>query len=153
LTIFGTPGGTPLNQTGGFQGTQPGNPVGASLSPVNPGGGLFPPGSNNQSGDTVMASASRAAMPLNADLTNYGTRDSRPGQAILEVMGKGAVNGASANTVNPYLWANGGSSGGNSLGGGGMNQTDGPGAGETSILAGSAPSTAPTLGSPAQYQG
>jgi hypothetical protein len=68
-------------------------------------------------------------------------------------MGKGAVNGSSANTVNPYLWANGGASGGNSLGAGGMNQTDGPGSGETSILAASAPSSAPTLGAPTQYQG
>ena len=153
MTIYGTPGGTPTNQTGGFQGTQPGNAVQATLQPVNPGVGLFPPGSNNSSGDTVMASASRGTLPLNADTTNYGTRDSRPGQAILEVMGKGAVNGSSANTVNPYLWANGGASGGNSLGAGGMNQTDGPGAGETSILAGSAPSSAPTLGAPPQYQG
>lgn len=120
---------------------------------MQPGVGMFPPGSNNNSGDSVMASASRAALPLNVDLTNYGVRDSRPGQAVLEVMGKGAVNGSTANSVNPYLWANGGASGGNSLGAGGMNQTDGPGAGETSILAGSAPSSAPTLGTPPQYQG
>lgn len=152
MTIFGTPGGTPLNSTG-FQGTQPGNAVGAAIVPVIPGVGMFPPNSDNRSGDSVMASASRATLPLNAETTNYGTRDSRPGQAVLEVMGKGAVNGASANTVNPYLWANGGASGGNSLGAGGMNQTDGPGSGETSILAGSAPSSSPTLGAPTQYQG
>ena len=152
MTMYGTPGGTPIN-TSGFQGTAPGNPVQATLQPVNPGVGLFPPGSNNNSGDSVMASASRGTLPLNADLTNYGTRDSRPGQAILEVMGKGAVNGSSANAINPYLWANGGASGGNSLGAGGMNQTDGPGSGETSILAASAPSSSLTLGAPTQYQG
>jgi hypothetical protein len=153
MTIYATPGGTPLNQTGGFQGTQPGNPVGASLSPVNPGVGLFPPNSDTHSGDTVLAAQSRGAMPSNVLTTNYGTRDSRPGQAVLEIEGKGAMNGAGVTATNSSLWANGGSCGGNSLGAGGMNQTDGPGAGDVAIIATNAPATMPTIASPAQYQG
>lgn len=102
---------------------------------------------------SVQAAISAGLLPANALTTNYGTRDSRPGQAVLECMGKGAVNGASANGVNSTLWANGGASGGNSLGAGGMNQTDGPGAGETSIIAGSAPATAVTVPAQPVYQG
>ncbi len=49
MTIFGTPGGTPLN-TSFFQGTAPGNAVQAALQVVQPGVGMFPPGSNNNSG-------------------------------------------------------------------------------------------------------
>jgi hypothetical protein len=153
MTIYGTPAGTPLNQTGGFQGTQPGNPVQATLQQTIPGVGLFPPNSNNNSGDTVAAAQSRGAIPVNVLVTNFGTRDSRPGQAILEAEGKGAVNGAGASATNATLWANGGASGGNSLGAGGMNQTDGPGAGELAILAISAPSTTPTIAAVPQYQG
>jgi hypothetical protein len=45
MTIYGTPGSTPANMNP-FQGTQPGSPIGATLLPVNPGVGMFPPGSN-----------------------------------------------------------------------------------------------------------
>jgi hypothetical protein len=72
MTIYGTPAGTPLNQTGGFQGTQPGNPVQVTLQPFIPGVGLFPPNSNNLSGDTLQAAASRAAYPANTLITNEG---------------------------------------------------------------------------------
>lgn len=102
---------------------------------------------------SIAAAISAGLLPANALTTNYGTRDSRPGQAVLELIGKGAVNGTTATAVNPYLWANGGASGGNSLGAGGMNQTDGPGAGETAILAASAPATAVTIPAQPVYQG
>jgi hypothetical protein len=71
MTIYGSPGSTPLN-TPPFQGTTPGNPVGATLQPVQPGVGFFPPGSNNSSGDTIQAAASRAALPMNALISNEG---------------------------------------------------------------------------------
>jgi hypothetical protein len=71
MTIYGTPGGTPLNYTG-FQGTQPGNVAQAALQPLIPGVGLFPPNSNNFSGDTVQAATSRAALPMNALVSNEG---------------------------------------------------------------------------------
>jgi hypothetical protein len=115
--------------------------------------GLFPPNSDTHSGDSVLAAQSRGAMPSNVLTTNYGTRDSRPGQAVLEIEGKGATNGAGITATNSSLWANGGSCGGNSLGAGGMNQTDGPGAGDVAIIATNAPATMPTIASPAQYQG
>jgi hypothetical protein len=71
MTIFGSPGGTPLNTTP-FQGTAPGNPVQVTLQPFNPGVGLFPPNSNNSSGDTIQAATSRGALPINALISNEG---------------------------------------------------------------------------------
>ena len=97
MTQFGTPYGTPLNSTG-FQGTQPGNAVGATLSPVNPGVGMFPPNADNRSGDTITASISRAACPANVDITNAGTRDSRPGRTVHESMSDANATGTSTVT-------------------------------------------------------
>jgi hypothetical protein len=152
MTIYGTPGGTPLNYTG-FQGTQPGNVAQAALQQQIPGVGLFPPNSNTNSGDTVLAAQSRGVVPANVLVTNFGTRDSRPGQAILEAEGKGATNGAGASPTNPTLWANGGASGGNSFGAGGLNQTDGPGAGDLAIIAANLPAATPAIAALPQYQG
>jgi hypothetical protein len=78
MTIYGTPAGTPLNQTGGFQGTQPGNPVQVTLQPFIPAVGMFPPGATvanggQLSGDTIQAAASRAAYPANTLILNDGT--------------------------------------------------------------------------------
>jgi hypothetical protein len=71
MTIYGTPGGTPLNTTP-FQGTQPENAVQATVQPFNPGVGLFPPNSNNLSGDSVQAAVSRGALPINTFINNEG---------------------------------------------------------------------------------
>jgi hypothetical protein len=151
MTIYGTPSGTPLNSTG-FQGTQPGNAVGATLSVVNPGVGLFPPNSNSNSGDTIMASASRATAPLNALLTNVGTRDSRPGRSVSESLSAGCSDGTGGSVTTTF----GGSlnldaAGSNSLGAGGLNQSGGPGAGEASILPANAYVAIPAVTS--QFQG
>jgi len=71
MALFGTPGGTPLNTTP-FQGTAPGNPAQATIQPFLPGVGLFPPNSNNLSGDSIQAACARAAFPANAIITSEG---------------------------------------------------------------------------------
>jgi hypothetical protein len=135
MTIYGTPNGTPLNYTG-FQGTQPGNPVQATLSPVNPGVGLFPPNSNNVSGDSVLASASRGALPLNAQGAGYGVTSAAAagtgagGRTILTALGDGGANGTNGQVGVDSL--NSDLNGGQSLGAGGANQTEGPSSGQSS---------------------
>jgi hypothetical protein len=154
MTIYGTPGSTPLNQTGGFQGTQPGNPVGASLSVVNPGVGLFPPNSNNNSGDTIMASISRGSCPANVDITNAGTRDSRPGRTVHESMSDANATGTSTVFTSTFGGSqNQGPAGSNSLGAGGLNQTNAPGSGSQHILPANAYVATPAIPAAPQYQG
>jgi hypothetical protein len=135
MTVYGTPGGTPLNTTP-FQGTQPGNAVGATLAPVLPGVGLFPPNSNNASGDTLLASASRATLPLNAQGSGYGvtsaagTGTGAGGRTMAEALSIGDRNGAGTQLGVDSL--NSDLNGGQSLGAGGANQTEGPTSGEAS---------------------
>ena len=148
MTIYGTPGGTPLN-TSGFQGTSPGNPVGAALQVVNPAVGLFPPNSDTRSGDTLLASASRGNAPLNAQISGYGVTSSSGtgagagGRAIAEGMSKGGENGTNSqggmDTMNSDL------NGGQSLGAGGSNQTEGPSSGASSQVATQQPSSTVSL--------
>lgn len=136
MTIYGTPGGTPLNNTG-FQGTQPGNAVQATLSPVNPGVGLFPPNSNNASGDSVLASASRGTLPLNVEGSGYGVTSAAGavpgsgGRTMLNALADGDRNGTNGQVGVDSL--NSDLNGGNSLGAGGTNQTEGPSSGVSSI--------------------
>src|ERR1700676_1012418 len=136
MTVFGTPNGTGLN-TPGFQGTSPGNAVQATLSPINPGVGLFPPGSNNASGDSLLASASRATLPLNAQGSGYGVTmqtGTGPGgvggRTFAEALSIGDRNGAGMQVGVDSL--NGDLNGSGSLGAGGSNQTEGPTSGEGS---------------------
>lgn len=150
MTIFGTPGGTTLN-TSPFQGTAPGNAVQATLQPVNPGVGLFPPNSNNSSGDTVLASVARGATPFNALATNTGNKSSAPGRTITEAMSDGDRNGHNSSLGIDQL--NSDANGGNSFGAGGANQTEGPTSGIGSQVSGANQSAAPTFGAPMQYQG
>lgn len=155
MTIYGSPGGTPLNTTP-FQGTQPGNAVQATLPGTNPGVGLFPPNSNNLSGDTVMSAASRAVLPLNALTTSYGQKHHpTAGRSLTDCLTDTDQNGAGAS-----FQQNGGSAnqviqGGNSLGAGGANQTPAGanGEGEASIMPHSAPVTNPTIPTPVQFAG
>jgi hypothetical protein len=130
MTIYGTIGGTTLNITP-FQGTQPGNAVQATLQPVNPGVGLFPPNSNNASGDTVLASASRAALPLNLQGSGYGATSQsgagtgNGGRTVAEALSIGERNGTGIQTGIADSM-NSDANGGQSLGAGGSNQTEGP---------------------------
>lgn len=148
MTIYGSPGGTPLNTTP-FQGTQPGNAVQATLQVANPGVGMFPPNSDNRSGDTLMASASRAAAPANVQVSGYGVTSSSGtgagigGRAVLEGMGNGGANGTGFQAGADYM--NSDSNGSGSLGAGGANQTEGPTSGQGSQVAAQQPSTTVTL--------
>jgi hypothetical protein len=114
MTIFATPGGTPLNQAGGFQGTQPGNAIGATLQTVQPGVGLFPPNSNNQSGDTILASISRGATPANVEVNNFGVTTNSGG-------GPGVAGGRSVLATQADAQAAGTGSGFTVLSGGSSN--------------------------------
>ena len=152
MTIYGTPGGTPLNSTG-FQGTQPGNTVQGALQVVNPGVGLFPPNSNNNSGDSIMASISRGACPGNILAASFGTSGSGS-KPIVSAMNSGGSRGTGAAFV-----ANGGSAnnGPNSVAGalgaaGGLAQSNGV-TGEVTTLPANAPSSLPTLTPPNGFRG
>jgi hypothetical protein len=135
MAIFGTPGGTPAN-TSFFQGTAPGNPVQATLQPVNPGVGFFPPNSNNASGDSILASISRGALPLNVQGAGYGLTSAAGagagagGRTILNALSDGDRNGygnsVGVDSLNSDLNGQG------SLGAGGSNQTEGPSSGISS---------------------
>lgn len=150
MTIYGTPGGTPINQTGGFQGTQPGNPVQATLSPVNPGVGLFPPNSNNASGDSVIASMSRATLPMNVQGSGYGVTSqagagpgATGGRTMAEALSIGDRNGSGSQVGVDSL--NSDLNGQGSFGAGGSNQTEGPTSGESSQASTQQPTNTLTL--------
>ena len=153
MTIYGTPGSTPANMNP-FQGTQPGSPVGSTIIPVIPGVGMFPPNSNNNSGDTIAASISRGACPANVLATNVGLRDSRPGRAVHESMSDANAAGTATAATTVFGGSqNQGPAGGNSLGAGGMNQTNAPGSGAQHILPANAYVATPTIPAAPQYQG
>ena len=152
MTIFGTPMSTPLNATG-FQGTQPGNPVQAALQVANPGVGMFPPGANNQSGDTILASISRGACPANVLTTGFGVSGSG-NKPIGEAMCAAGTRGTGAGFV-----ANGGAAnnGPNGTGGvnsaaGGMAQANGA-TGVSTTLPANAPSSVPVIPAQPNYRG
>lgn len=153
MTIFGTPGSTPANTTP-FQGTQPGSPVGSTLQVVNPGVGMFPPNSNNNSGDTIAASISRGAAPANVLATNVGTRDTRPGRSLHESFADANAGGTGAGFTTTFGGSeNQGPSGGNSFGAGGQNQTNAQGSGAAHILPANAYVATPAIPAAPQYQG
>jgi hypothetical protein len=144
MTIYGNPGGTPLNYSG-FQGTQPGNAVQATLQVAQPGVGMFPPNSDNRSGDTVLASASRASVPANVEVTGYGVTSSAGivsasgGRVLLEALSAGGANGTAFQAGMDTM--NSDSNGGQSFGAGGANQTEGPTSGQSSQAAAQQPSS------------
>jgi hypothetical protein len=148
MTIYGTPGGT-IRNTSGFQGTAPGNAVQAGLQIVQPGVGMFPPNSDNRSGDTVLASVSRASAPANVEVTGYGLTSASGvgagsgGRAILEGLSKGGENGTGFQGGMDTM--NSDSNGSGSLGAGGANQTEGPTSGQSSQVAAQQPSSTVTL--------
>lgn len=124
MTVYGTPGGTPLN-TSGFQGTAPGNAVGATTQPVLPGVGLFPPGSNNLSGDSVMASMSRGSVPANTYVNNEGVGNNI---SIVDALSSGSDGGNAPSAANgiPFGHATGGGEAGiGGVGGANMNANTG----------------------------
>jgi hypothetical protein len=155
MTIYGTPGSTIINQAGGFQGTTPGNiTAGAAIQPVNPGVGMFPPNSDNRSGDTITASISRAACPANVLDTNTGTRDSRPGRTPHESMSDANATGTGSAVATVFGGSmNMGPAGGGGPGAGGFNQTNSPSSGVGHILPTNADVKSVTIPAAPQYQG
>lgn len=139
MTIYGTPMGTPLNTTP-FQGTAPGNPVQVVLQTANPGVGLFPPGANNLSGDSVMAAVSRGALPINAVSTNFGQSGvSGGGRAISSSMSNAGTRGAGPGfTIN---------------GGGAQSVAPAPSVGSVTTIPASAPATLPTFAANLNFRG
>jgi hypothetical protein len=153
MTIYGSPGGTP-NNTPPFQGTTPGNAVGTTLTPINPGVGMFPPGSNTLSGDSVMASISRGTLPANQDTSGFGIINSSGGRPITNCMSdSNPANGSAVAIVLNGGSPNGQACGGAALGAGGMNQTQTPGGGCAHPLPHSMPVANLTLTAGPQYQG
>lgn len=153
MTFFGTPGGTVAN-TQPFQGTTPGIAGTPILQVVNPGVGMFPPNSDNRSGDTILASVSRAACPANVLDTNTGTRDSRPGRTVHESMSDAKETGTGSVIATVFGGsANMGPAGGGGPGAGGFNQTNAPGSGIANILPANADVKSVTIPAAPQYQG
>lgn len=152
MTLYGTPGGTPLNTTP-FQGTQPGNPVQATVQ-IPPQVGLFVPNSNNAGGKTILACVSDGTIPINALATNIGTPDSSPGRTLAAGYADGGRNGAGASPGPAGLdTLNSDANGGNSLGAGGANQTEGPTSGQSNQLVGQASVIGITIPAATQYGG
>jgi hypothetical protein len=120
MTIYGSPAGTPLNTTP-FQGTQPGNAVGATLQPFKPGVGLFPPNSNNLSGDSILAAAGRGDLPINTYVNNEGVGNSISIETGLSTGSDGGNQASAANGI-PFGSASGGGGAGvGGVGGANMN--------------------------------
>jgi hypothetical protein len=161
MTIYATPGGTVAN-TQPFQGTTPGNSVaGATLQLTNPGVGLFPPNSDNHSGDTVLAAVSRAAAPMNAQLTNalagFGitTIGGRPNSIAERMAESGPVGSSStigANSGSFHPMSNS-ANGGGGLGAGGANDDLGANSGRSDTLTGAMPSLSIGVSTPPNFQG
>jgi len=154
MTIYGTPGGTPLNTTP-FQGTAPGNPALTNvLQIVSPGVGMFPPNSNNASGDTIMASVSRGGTPANVVVGGAGA--SIPTNA--SILGRSAdfgANGYGAGNAGGVFNGNDAASGGAGLGAGGQGQTNGPSGGATFGLSSQLPTNVivAAIPLPPQFEG
>lgn len=153
MTVYGTPSGTPLNSTG-FQGTQPGNPVQGTLQLFNPGVGMFPPNSNNASGDSILAAASRGAVPANTVLTNTLAGNGR-GNSLLERMSESGAVGSDSTIggAGGYHPMTNGAGGGSGPGAGGSNQDLGSTAGRDDTLCGAMPAGVISVATPPGFQG
>jgi hypothetical protein len=151
MTVYATPSSTP-QQTTGFQGTAPGNAaIGALVSPITPGVGLFVPNSNTASGASVLSEQSKGNLIANALITNAG-KHAAGGRTLQEAQAHGGTRGYNG-SAGGYDSLNSDANGGSGPGAGQANQTEGPSSGESSFVEGAAPATAPTVTSPAQYGG
>jgi hypothetical protein len=97
-----------------------------------------------QPNESAMAAMSRGALRANTHVNGFGVVGMALGpnttpaaRTLLATMANGDANGCGTGigATNPYIWPNGGASGGNSLGAGGSNSTDGPGGGEVTTCA------------------
>ena len=124
----------------------------ATLQVVNPGVGLFPPNSNNNSGDSIMASISRGACPAGVLMSGLGVSGSG-NKSVLSALSAAGQRGTGAAFAANGGSANYGPAGGDSFGAGGLNQTNAPGAGEITTLPANAPSSIPVIPSPNNFRG
>lgn len=150
MTLFGTPGGTPLN-TSGFQGTAPGNPVGPAIQSM-PGAAFVQGALGDVRGVTsVAALQSNGTLPHNAQITNAG-KVAAGGRTVLESQARAGEVGYNG-SAGGFDSFNSDSNGGSGPGAGQANQTEGPSSGQTSLVEAAAPGNAPTLTSPVQFGG
>jgi hypothetical protein len=117
--------------------------VQATLQPVIPGVGLFPPNSNNASGDSLLAAVSRGAIPANLEGSGYGATSNAGagtgsgGRTVLNALSDGDRNGYGSSVGVDSL--NSDANGGQSFGAGGANQTEGPTSGISSLASAQQP--------------
>lgn len=150
MTIYGTPGSTPLNMSP-FQGTAPGGPVGALQQSNNAAVGMVPPNGDNRGPATVLSQQSNASVAANTNLTGAGLT-AAGGRSVLESEGRAGEVGAQ---TQPYGIdsLNSDSNGGASPGAGQANQTEGPSSGQQSPVSTQSPAQLVTYQSPAQFGG
>lgn len=133
MTIYGTPGGTPLN-TSGFQGSAPGNPVGAGLPGIAQAGFVQGANGDSRGNQTILAQVSNGNIPVNLLASNAGVV-AAGGRPIIEAMaraGEVGYNGSAGGFDSLNSDANGGSGPGS----GQSNQTEGPSSGQSSLIEG-----------------
>jgi hypothetical protein len=150
MTLYGTPGGTPLNTTP-FQGTAPGNPVGATQQAANSAVGMVVPNGDNRGPATLLSQQSNGSVAANTNLTGAGLV-AAGGRSILEAQGRAGEVGTASQ---PYGvdTLNSDSNGGSGPGAGQANQTEGPSSGQQSPVSTISPAQSVTYQSPAQFAG
>lgn len=150
MTIYGTPGGTPLN-TSPFQGTAPGGPVGALQQAANSAVGMVPPNGDNRGPATILSQQSNGSVAANTNVTGAGNT-AAGGRQIIEAESR---SGEVGSQVQPYGVdsLNSDSNGGAGPGAGQANQTEGPSSGQASPVSTQSPAQSVTYQSPAQFGG
>jgi hypothetical protein len=127
----------------------------AQSTPASPGLNIPTPGSplpGIPPNLSIQAAISAGLLPANCQTATFGATSrngggvaggASSGRTVLESIAVGDTNGTGLTTTNPFGWPCGGACGSNSVTGaaGGLNQTDGPSAGEASILIAAAPGT------------
>jgi hypothetical protein len=151
MTIYGTPGGTPAN-TSGFQGTAPGNPVGATQVGALPAAvGMIPPLGDTRGPATLLSQQSNASIASNTRVTGAGLV-AAGGREIIETQGRGGEFGSQTQAYGIDT-LNSDSNGGAGPGAGQANQTEGPSSGQANQVATMTPASSVTLQSPAGFGG
>lgn len=151
MTIYGTPGGTPANTTP-FQGTQPGNAVGALQVGALPGAvGMVVPNGDNRGPATLLSQQSNGSIAANTQATGAGNV-AAGGRPVIETEGRGGEVGSQTQAYGVDT-LNSDSNGGAGPGAGQANQTEGPSSGQASQVATITPASSVTVQSPAQFAG
>lgn len=151
MTIYGTPGSTPAN-TPPFQGTTPGNPVGATQVGALPAAvGMIPPNGDTRGAATILSQQSNGSLAANTQVTGAGVT-AVTGRPLIETQGRAGEVGSQTQAYGVDS-LNSDSNGGAGPGAGQANQTEGPSSGQASIVATFTPASSATLQSPAAFAG